>query len=197
MKKTMQVFATAMTLAILAGCAGNKELVKAMGTSTSQNVFQGIDVHLPPVPGYVDLSIYSTLKTHKPGIHSSSDVHGTQEYMLLVNIDGQATTLKGRLIGERSEARSMRDPEEGEGIIYQFAKIVRAKAGVHRVAIALPADDRVAERDVVFSEGENYSLTVEPVYYSVPGMQRPGTNGLTSFKEGIRSFRLLLNGKAI
>lgn len=197
MKKIMQVFATAMTLAILAGCAGNKELVKAMSTSTRQNVFQEIDADLPPAPGYVDLRIFSSLKTHKPGIHARTDVHGTQEYTLLVNIDGQVTTLKGRLIRERSEARSMRDPEEGEGIMYQFTKIVRAKSGAHRVAIALPADDLFDEKDFFLSEGENYTLTLEPIYSSVAGKQRPGTYGLTSFKEGIRSFRLLLNGKTI
>lgn len=197
MKKTIQVVTTAMTVAILAGCAGNTELVKTMGTSTSKNVFQEIDTHLPPVPGYVDLRISSTLKTHKPGIHSSSDVHGTQEHLLLVNIDGQVTTVKGRLNEERSEARSTRDPEEGEGIKYQFTKKLRTKAGVHRVAIALPADDLVVEKNFILSEGENYTLTLEPIYSSIPGKQRPGTYGLTSFKEGIRSFRLLLNGEAI
>jgi hypothetical protein len=197
MKKVIRLFAMAMTLAILAGCAGNKELVKAAGISTRQDVFQEVYANLPPVPGYVDLRIYSALKTHKPGIHSSTDVHGTQEYMLLVNIDGQATTLKGRMTEERNAARSMRDPEEGEGIMYQFTKRLRAKAGAHRVVVVLPADDLIAERNVILSEGENYSLIVEPIYYSFTGKQRPGKHGSTSFKEGIKSFRLLLNGKAI
>jgi len=197
MKKTIQLFATAMILAILAGCAGNKELVKAAGISTRENVFQEVDANLPPVAGYVDLRIYSALKTHKPGIHSSTDVHGTQDYMLLVNIDGQATTLKGRMTEERNAARSMRDPEEGEGIMYQFTKILRAKAGAHRVVVALPTDDLVAERDMILSDGENYSLTVEPIYYSFTGKQRPGKYGSTSFKEGIKSFRLQLNGKTL
>lgn len=197
MKKIFQFVTTAMTLTILTGCAGNAELVKTMSKSTSHNVFQEISADLPPVAGYVDLRIKSNLKTHKPGIHSNRDVHGTQEYMLLVNIDGQATTLKGRMNEERNEARSMHDPEEGEGIMFQFTKILRAKAGTHRVVVASPADDLVAERDVILSEGENYSLTVEPIYCSIPGKQRLGTYGLTSFKEGIRSFRLLLNGKSI
>jgi hypothetical protein len=50
---------------------------------------------------------------------------------------------------------------------------------------------------LVFSEGENNSLTIEPIYGAVPGKQRPGRYGLKSFREGIKSIRLLLNGKSV
>lgn len=197
MKSTILAFTTITAFVILPGCADNKALVKAMGTGTSQGVFQEIGENAPQVPGYADLHIYSSLKTHKPGIYSGKDIHGTQDYMLLVNIDGQATTLKGRLSMERNESRSVRDPEEGEGIRYLFTKILRVKTGTHRVFVALPTDDIVAGRDVIISEGENSSLTMEPIYGSVPGKHGPGTYGLTSFKEGIKSIRLLLNEKTI
>lgn len=197
MKHTILAFAIITTFVILPGCAGNKALVKALGTGTSQDVFQEIGGNAPQVPGYADLHIYSSLKTHKPGIYSSHDIHGTRDYTLLVNIDGQATTLKGRLSMERNESRPMRDPEEGEGIRYRFTKIVRVKAGAHRVFVALPADDIVAGKDVIISEGESNSLTMEPIYGAVPGKHGPGTYGLTSFKEGIKSIRLLLNEKTI
>jgi hypothetical protein len=197
MKKVTFGFTMLMTLVILAGCAGNNGLIKAMSASTSQSVFQEIEENLPPARGYVDLRIYSSLKTHKPGIYSSKDIHGTKDFMLLLNIDGQATTLNGRMSEEKSEAQQMGDPEEGEGIRYQFAKKIRVKAGAHRVIVALPAYDLVAEREVVFSEGENNSLTVEPIYGSIPGKQRPGTYGLTSFKEGISQFVYLFNGKTM
>lgn len=197
MKKAILVFTMITTLAILAGCAGNKELVKAISTTTSQSVFQEIGENVPPAPGYVDLRICSTVKTHKPGIYSENDIHGTPEYKLLLNIDGQATTLKGRMSRERSEARSIRDPEEGEGIRYQFSKKIRVQEGAHRVVVAFPADDLAAEKELILSTEVNNSLTIEPVYGSIPGKQRPGYYGMTSFKEGIKSFRVLLNGKTI
>ena len=184
------------TLVMLTGCAGNKDLVKAMGTSTRQGIFHEIEGNLPPAPGYVDLRIHSSLKTHKPGIYASKDIHGTQDYVLLVNIDGQATTLKGRMSKESSEARPIRDPEEGEGIRYQFSKKLRVKAGIHRVSVALPADDLVTGRELVLSEEVGNSLTIEPVYGSIPGKQRPAYYGMTSFREGIKAIRLLLNGKS-
>lgn len=197
MNKVISGFTIAVILAILAGCAGNKELINTIGVSTRQNVFQEIEENAPAAPGYVDLQVYSSLKTHKPGIYSNKDIHGTQDYMLTVNIDGQAVKLKGRLTEERSEARSLLDHEAGEGIRYQFTKKLRVKAGVHRVAVALPADDLVTEREMILPEGENIVLVVEPIYGAVPGMQKPGTYGLTGFKEGIKSIRLLLNGKTI
>lgn len=197
MNKVISGFTIAATLAILAGCAGNKELAKASGVSTRQNVFQEIAENAPAAPGYVDLRVYSSLKTHKPGIYSNKDIHGTQDYMLTVNIDGQAVKLKGRLTEERSEARSLLDHEAGEGIRYQFTIKLRLKAGPHRVVVALPADDLVTEKELILPGGENILLVVEPVYGAVPGMQKPGTYGLTGFKEGIKSIRLLLNGKTI
>jgi len=41
------------------------------------------------------------------------------------------------------------------------------------------------------------TVTVEPIYGSIRGKKRPGFYGMTSFKQGVRSIRLLLNGKAI
>lgn len=197
MKITIKIFVVVMTLVIFAGCAGNNESVKAMSTSTNQNIFTEIAENEPPVPGYTTLRIYSSLKTHKAGIYSNKDIHGTQNYTLLVNIDGQVITLKGRMSEEKREARSQRDHEEGEGVRYQFTKNVRVKVGPHRLAVALPAEALVAESEVIVSDGENNFLVVEPIYSSVPGKQRSGTYGVTSFKEGIKSIRLVLNGKTI
>lgn len=91
----------------------------------------------------------------------------------------------------------MRDPEEGEGIRYQFKKKLRIKAGNHTVVVAIPADDLAISKEVVFTEVGINSLTVEPIYGVIPGKQRLGLYGMASFKQGVRSIRLLLNGKAL
>lgn len=193
--RTILVFTMLTVLGLLEGCAGNKELIKAMSASSNQSVFEEIEEKASPIPGYTDLHIHSSLKTHKPGIYSKKDIHGTEAYMLLVNIDGQSVKIPGRLNAVRS---AMCDSEQGEGISYQFKTRLRIKAGAHKVIVALPADDLVAEREVIIADGENSTLTVEPIYGSIPGKKRPGTFGrLTSFKQGINSIRLLLNGKTI
>ena len=191
--RTIPLFTMLIVLGLLAGCAGNKELIKAMSVSSNQRVFEVVEENASPIPGYADLYIHSYLKTHKPGIHAERDAHGTQDYMLLVNIDGQSVKIPGCLNAVRT---AMCDSEQGEGISYQFKTILRLKAGLHKVVVALPADDLVAEREVIIVDGENCTLSVEPVYGSIPGKKRAGATGnLTSFKQGIKSIRILLNGK--
>jgi len=187
-----------IVLGLLEGCAGNKELIKAMSVSSNQRVFEVVEENASPIPGYADLHIHSSLQTHKPGIYSNTDIHGTQDYILVVNIDGQSLIIQGCLNAVKSADRPMCDPEQGEGISYQFTKKLRIKSGSHKVVVALPADDLVAEKEVNISDGGNNVLTVEPMYGTIPVKQRPGKFGrLTSFKEGIKSIRILLNGKYI
>jgi hypothetical protein len=184
-----------IVLGLLEGCAGNKELIKAMSVSSNQRVFEVVEVNASPIPGYADLHIHSYLKTHKPGIHAERDTHGTEDYKLLVNIDGQSVKIPGRLDAVKT---AMCDFEQGDGISYQFKTNLRLKSGIHKVVVALPADDLIAEREVNISEGGNNTLTVEPIYGSIPGKKRTGTFGsMTSFKQGIKSIRILLNGKNI
>ena len=100
------------------------------------------------------MSIYSTLKTHKPGIYSSKDLHGTSDYKLLANIDGQAIQLPGTPHEEDSETHGVRGTEVGEGSRYTFTTKLRLRAGTHNVVLALPADDLAIERQVTLTEGE-------------------------------------------
>lgn len=193
--RTILVFTMLTVLGLLEGCAGNKELIKAMSASSNQHVFEVVEENASPIPGYADLHIHSSLKTHKPGIHAERDAHGTEDYVLLVNIDGQSLKIPGRLDAVTSP---MCDSEQGEGISYRFKTKLRLKPGIYKVVVALPADDLVAEREVIVADGKNSALTVEPIYGSIPGKKRAGTSGsLMSFKQGIKSIHILLNGKDI
>ena len=72
------------------------------------------------------------------GLYSSTDVHGTPEYRLHVNIDAQEVQLQGNLYAEKIEPRGLWDPEAGEGIRYRFNKKLRLKAGPHKVRCGHP-----------------------------------------------------------
>lgn len=194
--KNAGIFFTIFTaLAIMAGCAGNYELVKTAGSTIRQNVFQeATPAGDAPVSGYADLRIYSSLKTHTAGIYSGKDIHGTTEYKMIVNIDGQAAELFGAPRRENSEARTAQDPEAGDGMRYRFSKNIRIKAGPHKVIIAIPSDGLAIEREITLTDGSSNSLVVEPTYGVTSSKQRPGSFGVTSFTEGIRGIRLTLNG---
>jgi hypothetical protein len=116
---------------------------------------------------------------------------------MLLNIDGQAVLLQGTLQQENSEPMKMVDPEAGDGIRYRFSRNIRLKAGLHKVVIALPDDEVAVAREIALSEGDRYSLVVEPIYSTKPGKRRPGMYSTTSFTEGIRTIRLMLNGQEI
>ena len=186
-----------LAISLLSGCAESSALIKANSTSLRTDVFEELTGNAIAPQGYVDLRVTATLKTHKPGIYSAKDIHGTPDYKLLLNIDGQAVQLQGTLRSENSEPMKLVDPEAGDGIRYRFNKNLRLKTGTHRVVVALPDDEVAVAREITLSEGAPNSLVVEPIYSTKPGKRRPGDLTTTSFKEGIRSLRLMLNNKEI
>jgi len=194
--KRVNLLLLILALTLVSGCADSSALIRASSTSIRSDVFKELNNGCPIPQGYADLRITSSLKTHKPGIYSKEDIHGTPAYRLLINIDGQALQLRGSLYEENIEPRGLRDPEAGEGVRYRFSNNLCLKAGTHKIVVAIPDDGVVVEREITLSEGNN-NLVLEPIYRSTPGKQRPAFYGVTSFKEGIKWFRLRLNGQDI
>lgn len=194
----MKLMLLTIALMVLSGCADSSALIKANSTSMRTDIFEELTSREIASRGFTDLRITATLKTHKPGIYSATDIHGTPDYKLLLNIDGQAVLLRGRLQKENSESRGLVDPEAGDGIRYQFSKSLRLRAGAHLIVVALPDDGIAVEKEISLIEGNANRLVLEPIYNSTPGMKRLGAyGGATSFKEGIRRIRLTLNGQNI
>lgn len=185
-----------LAMAVTSGCAGaSSELIRTSSISTCTGVFEESAERTPLPPGYADLAVTSSLKTHKAGVYPLKlDAHGTGAYRLLINVDGQAARLRPETAIENCEPRSLRDPEAGNGVRYRFATRIRLKAGKHRVVAVLPDDGIAVAREMVLSKGSSNSLELEPVYRSAPNKQRPGTSGEESFREGVRGVRMILNG---
>lgn len=193
---TMMVLA--LTLLAAGGCSvDSAALIRANSASSRMDVFEEPASAGTAPQGFSDLSITGSLKTHKPGAHSLADSHGTADYNLLVNIDGQATMVRAMLQQENSEPAKLVDPEAGSGIRYRFGTSLRLKAGSHRIVVAIPHDGVAVEKDVTLVEGSINRLVLEPVYSSTPISGRSSTYGTTHFKEGIRGIRLTLNGRGI
>jgi hypothetical protein len=190
------ICALLVAVAVTSGCATGNELIKMSSISTRGDVFQVRSDGGPVADGYSELSLTSSLKTHKPGLYSAKDVHGTADYKLLLNIDGQVTEIRGALREENIEPRGLRDPEAGEGIRYIFRETVRLKSGTHRIVVVVPGDNIAIEREITLSAGIN-NLVLEPIYGAVAAKRQPGFYGVTSFNEGIRGFTALFNGRPI
>lgn len=197
MKRTFFA-ALLLALAMLSACAQNVELIKSLSATTRDDVFQELPGEAAIPTGYADLCISASLKTHKPGIYpSEKKPHGTADYMLLANIDGQATHIKGALKEESSEPRFPFDPEAGEGIRYNFRKDLRLKGGPHKIAVMIPDDDVLVFKEVFLSEGSSNFLFLEPAYGAAVNRQRPRFYSITSFFQGIKEFRAYLNGRSL
>lgn len=192
----MKLLLLTMTLTVVGGCAESSALIRANSTSMRSDVFEEIANGTIVPKGFADLHFTATLKTHNHGIYSVKDIHGTSDYKLLLNVDGQAVQLQGSLQLENGESNGFRDAEAGEGTRYRFNKKLRLKSGTHRVVLAIPADDLAIERVITLAEGSSNTLVLEPVYRQTPVKPRIGI-GKTSYKEGIKGISLILNGKPL
>lgn len=197
--KRVLVYLSILAMGLTGGCAANPDLIKTACVGTRTDIFQELTVGSPVPSGYADLIIVSSLKTHNPGIYSleKKKSHGTPDYKLLFNIDGQVAEIAGVLREEDSEPRGLRDPEAGEGIRYSFRKEVRIKAGTHRIIIAVPEDNIAVERNLMLKEGSVNTLVLEPVYGATSPTGRPTYYSPTAFMCGVDGFRLILNGSLL
>jgi hypothetical protein len=184
-------------LAVTSGCATSPELIKVSNISTLSDVFRELSDGGAIPQGYADLRVVSSLKTHRPGLYSEKDPHGTAAYRLLVNVDGQAIRVGGITAEESSEPRSLRDPESGDGIRYRFDKRVRLKAGTHKIVVALLEDDVAVAREITLAAGSSNTLVLEPVYGATAMRMRPTAYTETSFTEGIKGLQAILNGRPL
>ena len=195
---TGEVIASLLLVIVVAGCTPNRALMKASLANTRSDVFQELRDGGAPPAGYVDLRIVSSLKTHAPDLYPSEmKTHGTPDYKLLLNIDGQAIWLAGSLKQENTEPSGIEDPEAGEGIRYRLRKDLRLAAGRHRVIVAVPEDGVIIDRTVTLREGMVNELVLQPIYGIRKVRGRPTTYSETSFLEGLRGFAVVLNGKPI
>ena len=182
---------------MLMACAESSALIKETGKSTRTDVFEEVSGARAVPRGYADLLITASLKMHPPGAYSANDPHGTPGYQLRLNVDGQTVVLRGELQAENRPVKELGDPEAGAGIRYRFRKVVRLKAGTHRIVASLPADKIAIAKEVRLDEDKENTLVIEPVYGRVMEKKRPSANKTTGFQEGITTIVMTLNGRRI
>lgn len=193
MKTLIGMFLVPLALAM--GSADCSAMVKKSGTQAELR--EEVSQEGAVAQGYVDLLIYASLKTHQPGLYSAGDPHGTQSYQLQLIVDGQMVVLPGELQAERLAVAEPGDPEAGMGIRYRFRKVLRLKAGSHRIVVSLPADNIALTREVTLQEGQENRLVLDPVYGRVSQKKRPSANHVTDFQQGISRLVMTFNGRRI
>ena len=184
---------TLIVTLLLSGCSRN--IITVMSKETRKNVYQEIPEASKIPVGYAELIVSASLKTVKPGSYPSENgVRGTPAYVLLVNIDGQVTSVSGNMMEENSDPRWPGDPDAGDGIRYLYQKNLLLNAGHHKVFVALPEEGIAVQRDLDLTEASIKVIKLNPIYGSKKPEGKPGLGlfSSSSFKQGIDGFYVTL-----
>lgn len=117
--------------------------------------------------------------------------------MLLLNIDGQVTRIKGHVEEEKMGPSNSDNPEVGVGMRYFFSTRLCLGAGFHKVSVALPENGVYLDQEVNLVKGTRNVLQLVPVYERrIIGRQLP-LDAKRTFYEGINGFKAFLNDNEI
>ncbi len=181
---------------LISGCSTQN--INTMSNGVRQDIFREESCNDPVPAKNSDLIVVSSIKARKPGnILWEKTSRGTSDYILLLNIDGQVTRVKGDFVDGKNAATGTWNPEAGEGIRYIFKNDLCLSAGTHKIFMALPEDGTSWAGEITLSAGTYNVLEMTPVYRRRQAERLPALNAETSFSEGIRGFRAYLNGKEI
>lgn len=194
MRNYSKVLLGIMIAAGVSGCARDMKSVNKSVYETSNEINANNTDAQPVRQAYADVDISVSLKTHKPGIYIfDNKKHGTDEFEVIVHIDGKPLQMKSSSKEEDSSYLGEKHPEAGKGIRYNFTGSIRLEAGKHMVTVSIPEDNISVGKDIYIKEGSN-RIVIEPVYNRKKPYKKIGFAGDTSFYEGIKGFKVVVNG---
>lgn len=180
MKKLMHSALVVALLILVANCGAAREQIRTQSLTEREGVFQEVTTTDGPPPGFADVVLKASLKTHLPGeylLEFWSSPHGGPFYHFTVNVDGQAVTWK--VPGQRENLPVVKDrdsQDEGDGMRYTLTKKIRLRAGPHQIFLGVREKNTAKTVIVDLREGASASLEFRPIY--------------TRYKQGHPAFRL-------
>jgi len=194
MKYNLKVLAGIIIAASVSGCAGNMEAINKPDYDNSQDIAKN-SIETPLLSHeYANVYISASLKTHKPGIYIfDNKKHGTDKFELIVHIDGKPVQIKNSTKEEDTSYLHEKYPEAGNGIRYNFRGSIRLRPGNHKIALSIPDDEIFVEKDI-YIKGGSSKIIIEPVYRRRKPYRKIGFVADTSFYEGIKGFKVIING---
>ena len=172
---------------VISGCANNRDLITKASLATRNDVFTEV-VSPETQSGKAIMDIKLSVKSNSSRFMGIYNKHSNPPYRLHLNVDGQSSMLEAEPVLENKSPIDSNVPESGTGWKYQFSKRIALAPGKHNLAIALPIDDMIVEREVELHAGTN-TITVTPVYKK--RMLRPykGQN----FTAGVKTLEITAN----
>lgn len=169
MKKLMHSALVVALLILAANCGAAREQIRTQSLTEREGVFQEVTTTDGPPPGFADMVLKASLKTHLSGeghlLESRNSPHGGPVYRFILNIDGQAVTWDAP--GQREKIPVVGDrhsQDEGDGIKYALEKRIRLRAGMHRIFFGVSEENYAKTVTVNLQEGKSYNLEFRPIY---------------------------------
>jgi hypothetical protein len=169
MKKIMSPALVVTLLILAANCGAAREQLRTQPPTAQEGVFQEVVTTGGPPPGFADVVVKASLKTHLSGegslLESGNCPHGGEFYQFILKIDGQAVTWQ--VPGQREDLPVVRErhaQDEGNGMKYALEKKIRLRAGTHRVFLDVPEEHASKTVTVNLQEGKSYTLEFVPIY---------------------------------
>jgi hypothetical protein len=191
MKNIMCSALVAALLILVANCGAAREQIRTQTLTERQGVFQEVTITNGPPPGFADVVVKASLKTHLSGegplLESRNSPHGGPFYHFVLNIDGQAVTWKAP--GQRENlpvVKGRGSQDEGDGMRYTLEKKIRLRAGTHRIFLGVPDENYTKTMTVNLQEGKSYTLEYRPIYPRYKW-------GHPAFRLGFLGFNALFN----
>jgi hypothetical protein len=191
MKKIMHWALVVAFLIMAANCGAARGQILTQSLTELDGVFQEVTNTDGPPPGFADVVLKASLKTHLSGegtlLESGDSPHGGPVYRFVLNIDGQAVTWK--VPGQRENLPVVSDrhsQDEGDGMKYALEKKIRLRAGTHRIFLGVSEEDYTKTVTVNLQEGKSYTLEFQPIY---PRYKQ----GHPAFRLGFLGFNALFN----
>ena len=193
MNKGTKFCAMALCAALMSGCATG--LTNQATTNSRSDVFRVANGGTVQ-EGDSELNISGSLKTHRNFEYPLNfpHSHGTADYRLILNIDGQSHVVSAQLKEETLVNYAPGDPEEGFGIRYLFRERFHLPAGRHRIILSLPDDGIAVSREIDLDAGSVNSLVIGPDYNVNGSARKTMVKRNSDFRAGIKGLRLTLNG---
>jgi len=200
MNKIISVVFMLILAGMLVGCGATARKISRLSQSQHSDVFSEISGSGEVQAGSADLIIRANIKTHAEGyfaFESRDSLHGKSGYPFLVNIDGQAATWKVDGVKDvkpkyDQNGKTSRDPEAGDGVLYQLEKKVRLKAGTHKIYFSLPEEPYLLETEVTLKDGAQHVMELKPIYrYKTRPIR------IETFLKGISKYEAHMDGNTV
>ena len=196
MKKIMHWALLLAFVVLAANCGAAREQIRTQSLTEREGVFQEVTTTEGPPPGFADVVVKASLKTHLSGegflLESRNSPHGQPAYRFILNIDGQAVTWDAP--GQRENIPVVDDQhsqDEGDGIKYALENRIRLRAGTHRIFFGVSEENSTKTVTVNLQEGKSYTLEFQPIY------PRHAKRGHPAFRLGFLGFSARIDNTSI